>query len=81
MKRIILEYSFLSLFESFNGGSILLFESLNVRKWSRLEGIHIPLYFFKISNFHSRPKFGGIEGNKIRFNDFFTITLKIPLHI
>ena len=27
------------------------------------------------------PKLGGMRGNKIRFNDFFTKTLKIPLYI
>ena len=27
------------------------------------------------------PKFGGIGGNGIRFNDFFTKTPKIPLYI
>ena len=26
-------------------------------------------------------KLGGMRGNKIRFNDFFTKTLKIPLYI
>ena len=26
-------------------------------------------------------KLGGMEGNKIRFNDFFTKTSKIPLYI
>ena len=37
MKRIILEYSFLPLFGSFNGGnekSIFLFESLSGREWN-----------------------------------------------
>ena len=27
------------------------------------------------------PKLGGMGGNGIRFNDFFTKTLKIPLYI
>ena len=27
------------------------------------------------------PKLGGIGGNEIRFNDFFTKTPKIPLYI
>ena len=27
------------------------------------------------------PKLGGMKGNKIRFNDYFTKTLKIPLYI
>ena len=37
MKRIILEYSSISLFGSFNGGNrklILLFESLSGREWN-----------------------------------------------
>ena len=37
MKRIILEYSSLPLFGSFNGGNgkiILLFESLSGREWN-----------------------------------------------
>ena len=37
MKKIILEYSSLPLFESFNGRNgkpILLFESLSERKWN-----------------------------------------------
>ena len=27
------------------------------------------------------PKLGGMEGNEIKFNDFFTKTPKIPLYI
>ena len=27
------------------------------------------------------PKLGGMGGNRIRFNDFFIKTLKIPLYI
>ena len=27
------------------------------------------------------PKLGGMRGNEIRFNDFFTKTPKIPLYI
>ena len=27
------------------------------------------------------PKLGGMRGNKIRFNDYFTKTSKIPLYI
>ena len=80
MKRIILEYSSLSLFGSFNGGNeklISLFGSLSGREWNEQEETLIPLYSFKISNFHS-PR---IRGNGIRFNDFFTKTPKIPLYI
>jgi len=48
MKKIILKYSSLPLFENFNGGnreSILLFESLNRREWVGRN--------LKTSNFHS----------------------------
>ena len=45
------------------------------------EGTPIPLYSLKTSNFHSPPKLGGMGGNEIRFNDFFTKTSKIPLYI
>ena len=86
MKRIISEYSSPPLFGSFNGGngkSILLFGSLSRREWNGLEGTLIPLYSLKTSNFHSPPpsKLGGVGGNEIRFNDFFTKTPKIPLYI
>ena len=56
IKRIILEYSSLPLFGSFNGGNgklIPLFGSLNRREWNEHEGILIPLYFLKTSNLHS----------------------------
>ena len=60
MKRIILEYSSLPLFGSFNGGngkSIPLFGSLSGREWNGYERTLIPLYSLKISNFHS-PEIG-----------------------
>ena len=56
IKRIILEYSSLPLFGSFNGGNrklIPLFGSLSRREWNEYKGTLIPLYSFKISNFHS----------------------------
>ena len=56
MKRIILEYSSIPLFGSFNGGNeklIPLFGSLSGREWNELEGTLIPLYSLKTSNFHS----------------------------
>ena len=40
MKRIILDYSSIPLFVSFNGGNgklIPLFESLNVREWNGMD--------------------------------------------
>ena len=83
MKIIILKYSSLPLFRSFNGGNekfILMFGSLSSRKLNGYEGTLIPFYFLKISNFHPL-KLGGIGGNGIRFNDFFTKTPKIPLYI
>ena len=54
-KRIILEYSFIPLFESFNGGNgkfIILFGSLSGRELNGWEQTLIPLYSLKISNFH-----------------------------
>ena len=56
IKRIILEYSSLPLFRSYNGGNrkfTPLFGSLSRREWNGYERILIPLYSFKISNFHS----------------------------
>ena len=50
MKRIILEYYSLSLFESFNEGNE---KFISGRKWNGYEGTHIPLYSLKISNFDS----------------------------
>ena len=49
IKRIILEYSSLLLFGSFNGGngkSIPLFESLSESEWNGQEGTLILLYSF-----------------------------------
>ena len=56
MKRIILEYSSLPLFRSFNGGNgkfIPLFGSFSGREWNGYERTLIPLYSLKILNFHS----------------------------
>ena len=77
MKRIILEYSSFILFRSFNGGNgklILLFGSLSGRKWNELEGTLIPLYSFKISNFHS-PK-NWEEWERMKF-DLMIFLLKL----
>ena len=49
IKRIILEYSSLLLFGSFNGGNgkfIPLFESLSESEWNGQEGTLILLYSF-----------------------------------
>ena len=86
MKIIILEYSSIPLFESFNGRNgkfIPLFECLSKREWNGYEGTLIFLYFLKISNFHSLEieKNWGVGGDEIRFNEFFTKTPKIPLYI
>ena len=84
IKRIILEYSSLPLFGSFNGlngKSIISFRSLIGREWNGYEGILISLYSLKTSNFHSPPKLGGIGGNEIKFNEFFNKILKILLYI
>ena len=54
-KRIILEYSFIPLFESFNGGNgkfIILFGSLSGRELNGWEQTLILLYSLKTSNFH-----------------------------
>ena len=56
MKRIILGYFSLLLFESFNGGNekfIPLFGSLSGKEWNGQEGTIIHLYSLKTSNFHS----------------------------
>ena len=84
MEKIILEYFSLPLFRSFNGGNrklILLFESLSGRELNVYEGILIPLYSLKNLKFSFPPKLGGMRGNEIKFNDFFTKTPKIPLYI
>ena len=100
IKRIILEYSSLPLFGSFNGGNgkliplfrsfnggngklIPLFGSLSKREWNEQEGILIPLYSLKISNFHPSQNWEEWGGGGIKLNlmIFFTKTLKIPLYI
>ena len=76
-KIIILEYSSIFLFKSFNGGNgkfIRLFRSLNRKEHSFFSIPLKPQIFIP-------PKLGGMRGNRIRFNDFFTKTLKIPLYI
>ena len=65
MKIIILEYSSLLFFGSFNGGNkkfISLFESLSGRELNRQYGILIPLYSLKTSNFHSSRNWEEWEG-------------------
>ena len=75
MKKIILEYSSLLLFESFNGRNgkpILLFESLSERKWNGSKGTLIPFYSLKPSNFHSLRNW---EEMKL---DLMIFLLKLP---
>ena len=84
MKKIILEYSSLPLFEGFNGRngkSIPLFGSLSEKKWNGQEEILIPLYSLKTLNFHSPLKLGGMGGNEIIFLESFTKNPKITLNI
>ena len=81
IKRIILEYSFLLLFESFNGGNgkfILLFGSLSERKWNGWEGTLIPLYSLKTSNFHSLQNWEEWEGMKLDLMIFLLKLSKYP---
>ena len=69
MKRIILEYSSLPLFGSFNRRN-----GMDRREHSFLS---IPLK----SQIFIPLKLEGMRGNEIRFNDFFTETPKTPLYI
>ena len=77
-KKIILEYSSIPLFESFNGGngkSIPSFGSLSGREWNELEGTLIPLYSLKTSNFHSPRNWEEWEGIELNLMNFL---LKLP---
>ena len=81
MKRIILKYSFIPLFGSFNGGNgklIPLFGSLNRREWNEHEGILIPLYFLKTSNLHSPQNWEELKGMKL---DLVNFLLKLPKYL
>ena len=81
MKKIILEYSSLPLFEIFKGGNekfIPLFESLSGRKCNRWEGTLIPLYSLKISNFHFLQNWEEWEGMKLDLMIFLLKLLKYP---
>ena len=73
MKRIILEYSSIPLFRSFNGGngkSIPMFGSLSGREWNGYEGTLISLYYLKTSNFHSPQNWEEWEGMKLYLINF-----------
>ena len=53
-------------------------------KWEGMKCIGGNTYSFLFSQnfkFSFLQKLGGIEGNEIRFNEFFTKTPKIPLYI
>ena len=78
MKKIILEYSSLPLFGSFNRGNgkfIPLFWSLSGRKWNEYEETLIPLYSPITSNFHSPQNWEEWEGMKL---DLMIFLLKLP---
>ena len=84
MKRISLEYSFIPLFGSFNGGNrklIPLFGSLSRREWNEYERTLIPLYSLKTLNFHSPRNWEEWEGMKFDLMIFFTKSPQIPLYI
>ena len=81
IKRIILEYSSLPLFESFNGGNeklIPLFGSLSGREWNEYERTLIPLYFLKTSNFHSSRNWEELEEMKLDLMIFLLKLSKYP---
>ena len=81
MKRIILKYSSIPLFGSFNGGngkSIPLFESLSERKWNRQEKTLILLYSLKTSNFHFSRNWEEREEMKL---DLMNFLLKLPKYL
>ena len=81
MKKIILEYSSLLLFGSFNRGNgklILLFRSLSRREWNEWEGTLIPLYSLKTSNFHSPRNWEEWEGTKLDLMIFLLKLRKYP---
>ena len=78
---IILEYSSIPLFGSFNGGngkSNLLFGSLSGREWNGQEDTLIPFYSLKISNFHSLGNYEEFEGMKLDLMNFLLKLLKYP---
>ena len=82
-KWIILEYSSLLLFGSFNGGNESPLHSLGILVGENGVGrrILILLYSFKTSNFSFPPKLGKLEGIKLNLMNFFTKTPKILLYI
>ena len=80
-KKIILEYSSIPLFGSFNGENekfIPLFESLSGREWNEYKGTLIPLYSFKTSNFHSSRNREKWEGMELDLMNFLLKILKYP---
>ena len=84
MKKIILKYSSIPLFGSFNEGNgkfIPLFESISGNEWNEQERTLIHLYPFKTSNFHSPQNQEELEGIELDLMNFFTKTPKIPLYI
>ena len=82
-KWIILEYSSLLFFGSFNGGNESPLHSLGILVGENGvgRGILIFLYSFKTSNFSFPQKLGKLEGIKLNLMNFFTKTPKILLYI
>ena len=79
MKRIILEYSFISLFESFNEGnrkSITLFGRVEGNGMDKKKHFFLSIYLK--SQIFILSKLRRMGGNEIKFNDFFTKISKIP---
>ena len=84
IKRIFLEYSSLPLFGSFNGGnrmSIPLFGSLSGREWNGQEGMLIPPFSLKTSNFCSPKNWEEWEGMNLGLMKFLLKSLKYPFNI
>ena len=80
-KKIILEYSSIPLFGSFNRENekfIPLFESLSGREWNEYKGTLIPLYSFKTSNFHSSWNREEWERMELDLMNFLLKILKYP---
>ena len=73
-KNIILEYSSLPLFGSFNGGNGKLIPSFE-REWNGQDGTLIPLYSLKTSNFHSSQNWEEWEEMEL---DLMIFLLKLP---
>ena len=76
MKRIILKYSSIPLFESFNEGNG--FENISGMEQNKQERTLIPLYSLKISNFHSLQNWEELEGIELDLMNFLPELPKYP---